>query len=57
MVGGAEEATDIIDVRQRSPLRLIFQQIIGAGVKEAVLINTAGGIACAPIAPVGREEP
>src|SRR5262245_43215342 len=45
VVGGAEEGNEIIDVFQRSPLRMIFPQINGARVKEAVLINTAGGIA------------
>ena len=42
MVVGAEEGSEIIDVFQRSPLRAIFPQITGAGVKEAVLINTEG---------------
>lgn len=42
VVGGAEEGSEIIDVFQRSPLRVIFPQITEAGVKEAVLINTEG---------------
>ena len=45
MAGGAEEGSEIIDVFQRPPLRMIFPQITGAGVKESVLINIAGGIA------------
>jgi urease accessory protein len=45
VVGGAEEGNKIIDVFQRSPLRMIFPQSSEAGVKEVVLINTAGGIA------------
>src|SRR5215510_6227886 len=45
VVKGSEEDTQIVDVFQRSPLRVIFPRIGGAGVKEAVLINTAGGIA------------
>src|SRR5215510_1019372 len=45
VVKGSEEDTQIVDVFQRSPLRVIFPTIGGAGVKEAVLINTAGGIA------------
>ena len=44
VVGGAEEGSEIIDVFRRSPLRMIFPQITGAGVKESVLINTAGCI-------------
>jgi hypothetical protein len=42
VVGGAEEGCEIIDVFQRSRLRITFPQITGAGAKEAVLINTAG---------------
>lgn len=45
VVGGSEKGNEIVDLFQRSPLRVIFPTIGGAGVKEAVLINTAGGIA------------
>jgi urease accessory protein len=45
VVSGSEKGNEIVDVFQRSPLRVIFPRIGGAGVKEAVLINTAGGIA------------
>jgi len=45
VVSGSEEGTGIVDAFQLSPLRVIFPTILGAGVKEAVLINTAGGIA------------
>ena len=45
VVGGSEEGTEIVDVFQRSPLRVIFPTIGSAGLKEAVLINTAGGVA------------
>ena len=45
VVGSSAEGNEIVDVFQRSPLRVIFPRIGGAGVKEAVLINTAGGIA------------
>jgi len=45
VVGGSDEGNEIVDVFQQSPLRVIFPQINGKGVKEAVLINTAGGIA------------
>jgi len=44
-VGGSEEGNEIVDVFQRSPLKVIFPRMGGADVKEAVLINTAGGIA------------
>ena len=42
---GSERGTRIEDVFQRSPLRVMFPGIDGGKVKEAVLINTAGGIA------------
>jgi len=45
VVGGAEKGNEIIDVFQRSPLRMIFPTIGDGGMKEGVLINTAGGIA------------
>jgi len=45
VVGRSDEGNEIVDVFQQSPLRVIFPQVNGTGVKEAVLINTAGGIA------------
>ena len=45
VVGGSKEGNEIVDLFQRSPLRVIFPTIGSAGVKEAVLINTAGGVA------------
>ena len=44
-VGGSENGNKIVDVFQQSPLRVIFPRIDGATAKEAVLINTGGGIA------------
>src|SRR5215471_7731326 len=44
-VSGSEEGNKILDVFQQSPLRVIFPRIDGAAAKEAVLINTGGGIA------------
>jgi hypothetical protein len=44
-VGGSENGNEIVDVFQQSPLRVIFPRIDGATAKEAVLINTGGGIA------------
>ena len=37
-----QEGSEIIDVFQRSPLRVIFPQITEVGLKKAVLINTEG---------------
>src|SRR5262245_11143923 len=45
VLSGSENGTRITDVFQRSPIRVMFPRISGAAVKEAVLINTAGGIA------------
>lgn len=45
VVGGSDRGNEIVDVFQRSPLKVIFPKIGDADLKEAVLINTAGGIA------------
>jgi len=45
VVTGSEKGFRIVDVFQQSPLRIIFPRIGGAAVEEAVLINTAGGVA------------
>jgi urease accessory protein len=45
LLSGCERGTRIIDVFQRSPLRIMFSRSDGSAVEEAVLINTAGGIA------------
>ena len=45
VLSGSEMGTRITDVFQRSPLRVMFPRTVGAAVEEAVLINTAGGIA------------
>ena len=44
-VGGSKRGNEVLDVFQRSPLKVIFPRIGGADVVEAVLINTGGGIA------------
>src|SRR5262245_71755 len=44
-VSGSEQGNKIVDVFQQSPLRVIFPRIDGAEAKEAVLVNTGGGIA------------
>ena len=45
VVGRAEEGSQIVEVFQRSPLRMIFSQIAGARVKQAVLLILRGPIA------------
>ena len=45
VVSGSEKGTSIMDVFQRSPIRIMFPRTGGSAMEEAVLINTAGGIA------------
>jgi urease accessory protein len=45
VLSGSEKGTRILDVFQRSPIRIMFPRTAGGPVEEAVLINTAGGIA------------
>jgi urease accessory protein len=45
LVSGSHRGTFIKDVFQRSPVRVMFPRIRGFALEEAVLINTAGGIA------------
>ena len=45
VLSGSEKGTRIMDIFQQSPIRVMFPGIGGGAVKEAVLINTAGGIA------------
>lgn len=45
VVTGSERGTRIKEVFQRSPIRMLFPRIGGAPIEEAVLVNTAGGIA------------
>src|SRR5215510_3296997 len=40
-----EKGTRVMDVFQQSPIRIMFPRPAGGAVEEAVLINTAGGIA------------
>jgi len=42
---GSEDGTRIEDVFERSPIRIMFPRTEHRAVQEAVLINTAGGIA------------
>jgi len=45
LLGGSQRGTVIMDVFQRSPVRVMFPRTSGFALEEAVLINTAGGIA------------
>jgi urease accessory protein len=45
VVSGSEQGTFITDIFQRSPVRMMFPRIGSSKAEEAVLINTAGGIA------------
>ena len=41
----ARNGARIVEVFQRSPIRIMFPRVAGSAVEEAVFINTAGGIA------------
>jgi len=45
VLSGSEKGTRIVDVFQRSPIRIMFPRACGGAIEEAVLVNTAGGIA------------
>jgi urease accessory protein len=45
VLSGSENGTRIKEVFQRSPLRVLFPSTVAGTVEEAVLVNTAGGIA------------
>ena len=45
VLSGSQNGTRIMDVFQRSPIRVLFPRAGGAAIEEAVLVNTAGGIA------------
>ena len=45
LLSGSERGTFIVDVVQRSPVRVLFPKTSDFSLEEAVLINTAGGIA------------
>lgn len=44
ILSGSEKGVRIVDVFQRSPIRVMFPRVGGA-IEEAVVVNTAGGIA------------
>lgn len=45
VVTGSQTGTRIADVVERSPVRIMFPVVRGRLVEEAVLVNTAGGVA------------
>jgi urease accessory protein len=45
VLGSSEQGARIIDVFQKSPVRIMFPRVTGGPVEEAVLINTGGGVA------------
>jgi urease accessory protein len=45
VLSGSETGTRVMDIFQQAPIRIMFPRTTGAAVEEAVLINTAGGIA------------
>jgi urease accessory protein len=45
VLGSSEKGARIIDVFQCSPIRIMFPRVEGGAIEEAVLVNTAGGIA------------
>ncbi len=45
VLSSSERGNRIMDVFQRSPIRVLFPTVVGAPIQEAVLVNTAGGIA------------
>src|SRR5262249_58154924 len=45
VVSGSEKGTRIVDVFERSPIRILFPRDVRGAIEEAVLVDTAGGIA------------
>jgi urease accessory protein len=45
VLAGSAQGTRIVDIFQRSPIRIMFPGIRAAPVEEAVVVNTGGGIA------------
>jgi urease accessory protein len=45
VLSGSASGTRLVDVFQRSPIRIMFPRSGGSAIEEAVIINTAGGIA------------
>ena len=45
VLGSSQRGTRVMDVYQKSPLRVLFPRTSGERVEEAVLLNTSGGVA------------
>jgi urease accessory protein len=45
VLSGSEKGTRIMDIFQRSPIRIMFPRTGRGAIEEAVLVNTSGGIA------------
>jgi urease accessory protein len=45
VLSGSENGTHIVDIFQRSPIRIVVPKVNDGALKEVVLVNTAGGIA------------
>jgi urease accessory protein len=45
VLGNSGKGTRIVDVYERAPIRVLFPRMHGCVIEEAVLINTAGGVA------------
>src|ERR1700758_3401143 len=45
VLGSSQRGTRVMDVYQKSPLRVLFPRTSGSRVEEAVLVNTSGGVA------------
>src|SRR6201987_4354966 len=45
VLGSSERGTRVMDVYQKSPIRVLFPRTSGSRVEEAVLVNTSGGVA------------
>ena len=45
VLGGARSGCRIVELFQRSPIRILFPRVGGGALEEAVLVNTAGGVA------------
>jgi urease accessory protein len=45
VIRGSEKGNRIVDVFQQSPIRILFPSVQDDAVQEAVVVNTAGGVA------------
>jgi urease accessory protein len=45
VLGGSEKGTRVMDLYQKSPVRILFPGTTGSRFEEAVLVNTSGGVA------------